>query len=57
MTKRKGVIFKIDFEKAYDSEVLKGKGFDSLMVERIVDTVKGGGKYVYILMGKMALIS
>lgn len=46
--KQKGIIFKIDFEKAYDSvswnfveEVLKKKGFDDQIVRRIMSTVRG----------------
>jgi hypothetical protein len=47
--KRTGVIFKIDFEKAYDSirwefveEVLAKKGFDNKLREWVMSTVRGG---------------
>lgn len=47
--KQKGVIFKIDFEKAYDSvrwdfveEVLSRKGFDNRLKGWIMSTIKGG---------------
>jgi hypothetical protein len=45
------VIFKIDFEKAYDSarwdfveKVLQKKGFDSKIKDGIISTVRGGGR-------------
>jgi hypothetical protein len=48
--KLKGVILKIDFEKAYDSirwdfveEVLEKKGFDNKLKEWIMSSVRGGG--------------
>lgn len=47
--RRKGMIFKIDFEKAYDrvrwdflEEVLHGKGFPEKWVNWVMQTVKGG---------------
>ena len=48
-TKRKGIILKIDFEKAYDKvrwdlleEVLTGKGFPPKWINWIMQSVKGG---------------
>jgi hypothetical protein len=53
--KLKGVILKIDFEKAYDSirwdfveEVLEKKGFDNKLKEWIMSSVRGGGVCINI---------
>ena len=61
--KKQGVLFKIDFEKAYDSikwefveEVLTRKGFDLKVRHWIMSTVRGV-KFVSILMGKMVATS
>jgi hypothetical protein len=57
--KLKGVILKIDFEKAYDSirwdfveEVLEKKGFDNKLKEWIMSPVRGA-ECALILMGRM----
>ena len=51
--KMRAIIFKIDFEKAYDSiswnfveEVLKKKGFVDQLRNWIMKTVRGGGESV-----------
>lgn len=61
--KQNGVIFKIDFEKAYDSvrwdfveEMMVRKRFDTQLIDCIMSTVRGG-KFVLILMGRMGTIS
>jgi hypothetical protein len=48
-SKRKGLILKIDFEKAYDrvrwdflEEIMVGRGFPSQWIKLVMDTVKGG---------------
>ena len=48
-SKRRGLILKIDFEKAYDrvrwdflEEILVGRGFPPLWIKWVMDTVKGG---------------
>lgn len=52
--KQRGVIMKIDFEKAYDrirwefvQEVLQRKGFDHRFTEWVMKTVKGGRVYKF----------
>jgi hypothetical protein len=57
-----GVIFKIDFEKAYDivrwdfvEEVLDRKGFDRKLKEWIMSTIRGG-ECASTSMGRMGRI-
>lgn len=59
VSKQKGIIFKIDFEKAYDSvrwdfveEMMVRKGFDTQLVNCIMSTVRGG-KVCININGKM----
>lgn len=49
LTKQKGILFKLDFEKAFDMvhweflfEVLSARGFGSLFISWIKDILQGG---------------
>lgn len=62
-SKRKGVIFKIDFEKAYDNikwsfvqEVLSGKGFPDTGLRKSCRQSKGD-KFALMLMDKEQVTS
>jgi hypothetical protein len=60
-SKMRGLILKIDFEKAYDrvrwiffEKIMEGKGFPIQWINWVMDTVKGG-EYVLMLMEREAL--
>lgn len=53
VTKQKGIIFKLDFEKAFDKihwdflfEVLVARGFGTLLINWIKDILQGGRTYI-----------
>ena len=50
ITKKKGVILKLDFEKAYDKvqwdfmeNVMRGKGFSEIWISWVMSSVRGRG--------------